>query len=150
MNPKVGKITFDLKKNLEGRPIDIIGDIVEFTSFENELTEIDGILHLAAISRVIDAEFNKNECTRVNVLGTKNILNQAPSLNCKWFIFGSSREVYGEPNSFPVEEKGGVNPINYYGIEKVNGENLVEESCNKNNMAHSILRFSNVYGHSGL
>ena len=29
--------TFDLKKeDLEGRPIDIIGDIVEFTSFENE------------------------------------------------------------------------------------------------------------------
>ena len=67
--------TLDLKQcDLDGRPIDHIGDIVEFKLFQDILTDIDGILHLAAVSRVIDAELNKEECTRVNVNGTKRLL----------------------------------------------------------------------------
>ena len=70
-------------------------------------------------------------------------------MGCKWFIFGSSREVYGEPTSFPVMEEDGVNPINHYGHAKVEGERMVHEHCEQHGMAHSNLRFSNVYGHPG-
>lgn len=142
--------TLDLKQcDLDGRPIDHIGDIVEFKLFQDILTDIDGILHLAAVSRVIDAELNKEECTRVNVNGTKRLLEAASTANCRWFIFGSSREVYGEPPSLPVSEEHGVAPINHYGHAKVIGENIVKKHCEINGMVHSNLRFSNVYGHSG-
>ncbi|RJV00885.1 MAG: SDR family NAD-dependent epimerase/dehydratase, partial [Candidatus Poseidoniales archaeon] len=142
--------TLDLKQcDLDGRPIDHIGDIVEFKLFQDILTDIDGILHLAAVSRVIDAELNKEECTRVNVNGTKRLLEAASTANCRWFIFGSSREVYGEPPSLPVSEEHGVAPINHYGHAKVIGENMVKKHCEINGMVHSNLRFSNVYGHSG-
>ena len=142
--------TLDLKQcDLDGRPIDHIGDIVEFKLFQDILTDIDGILHLAAVSRVIDAELNKEECTRVNVNGTKRLLEAASTAKCRWFIFGSSREVYGEPPSLPVSEEHGVAPINHYGHAKVIGENMVKKHCEINGMVHSNLRFSNVYGHSG-
>ncbi|MGB1954998.1 MAG: NAD-dependent epimerase/dehydratase family protein [Candidatus Poseidoniaceae archaeon] len=140
--------TLDLKEcDLDGRRIDHVGDIVEFKPLQNLLADVDGILHLAAVSRVIDAELNKEECTRVNVNGTKRLLEAASAAGCKWFIFGSSREVYGEPAELPVREEIGVNPINHYGDAKVIGENMVRNHCETNDISHSILRFSNVYGH---
>jgi nucleoside-diphosphate-sugar epimerase len=141
--------TLDLKEcDLDGRTIDHVGDIVEFKPLQDILTDIDGILHLAAVSRVIDAELDKEECTRVNVNGTKRLLEAASAAKCRWFIFGSSREVYGEPPSLPVSEENGVAPINHYGNAKVIGENMVKKHCEINGMVHSNLRFSNVYGHS--
>lgn len=140
--------TLDMKaEDLDGRDVDFIGDIVEFDGLRKALNGVDGVLHLAAVSRVIDAELDKAECTRVNVQGTSRLLKEASAAGCKWFIFGSSREVYGEPTSFPVKEEGGVAPINHYGEAKVEGERLVREHCEQNGMVHSNLRFSNVYGH---
>ena len=142
--------TLDLKESdFDGRTIDHVGDIVEFKPLPDILADVDGILHLAAVSRVIDAELNKEECTRVNVNGTKRLLQAASVAKCRWFIFGSSREVYGEPTSLPVSEENGVAPINHYGHVKVLGENMVKEHCETNGMVHSNLRFSNVYGHPG-
>ena len=72
--------TLDLKAcDLDGREIDHVGDIVDFKSLQDILTDIDGILHLAAISRVIDAELDKEE----NVNGTKRLLEAASSANCQ-------------------------------------------------------------------
>lgn len=135
--------------DLDGRGVDFVTDVVDFDGFQEALVGVDGVLHLAAVSRVIDAELDKAECTRVNVHGTSHLLNEAATAGCKWFIFGSSREVYGEPSSFPVREDGGVAPINHYGHAKVQGERMVEELCKQHGMVHSILRFSNVYGHPG-
>ena len=140
--------TLDLKSNdLDGRPIDFIGDITTINSLEHACKKVDGVIHLAAVSRVIDAEQNKPECTRVNVGGTKRLLETVIGSGCKWFIFGSSREVYGEPSLLPVKEEYGVTPINHYGHAKVTGENIVTEYCSQNNIAHANMRFSNVYGH---
>ena len=129
--------------------MDYVGDIVDYDGLSDALNGVDGVLHLAAVSRVIDAELDKVECTRVNALGTSRVLEEASQMGCKWFIFGSSREVYGEPTSFPVMEEDGVNPINHYGHAKVEGERMVHEHCEQHGMAHSNLRFSNVYGHPG-
>lgn len=140
--------TLDMKaEDLDGRDVDFVADIVEFKGWAEALCGVDGILHLAAVSRVIDAELDKAECTRVNVLGTSRVLKEASAAGCNWFIFGSSREVYGDPTSFPVKEEGGVAPINHYGHAKVEGERMVREHCEQNGMVHSNLRFSNVYGH---
>lgn len=142
--------TLDIKdEDLDGRDVDFVGDIVEFEGLSEALNGVDGVLHLAAVSRVIDAELDKEECTRVNVHGTSRLLYEASAAGCKWFIFGSSREVYGEPTSFPVKEEDGVAPINHYGDAKIQGERLVREHCQQNGMVHSNLRFSNVYGHPG-
>ena len=142
--------TLDLNEtDLDGNSIDYVGDIVTIANLEKLLAGIDGVLHLAAVSRVIDAELDKEECTRVNVGGTERLLEAASESGCKWLIFGSSREVYGEPTIFPVKEEHGVNPINHYGHAKVIGENMVANHCEANGMVHSILRFSNVYGHPG-
>jgi len=142
--------TLDLKKHdLDGIPIDHVGDVAAINSMGLEKNGYNGIIHLAAVSRVIDAELNKEECTRVNIGGTQEVLSFARKASVEWFIFGSSREVYGEPSSLPVMELDGVAPMNHYGVVKVDGERLVKEFCNQHGLASCNLRFSNVYGHPG-
>ena len=141
--------TLDLKpRDLDGHYIDYVCDTTAPLN-EEMFTNISGIVHLAAVSRVIDAENDPERCTQTNLAGTTNILNAAMRAKCRWFIFGSSREVYGEQESMPVSESASLKPINHYGRIKVEGENLVKQHCAANNINFSVLRFSNVYGHPG-
>lgn len=105
--------------------------------------QFDGIIHLAAISRVKDAENDKENCINTNYYGTK-FLTEAVAQSKTWVIFGSSREVYGEQKQFPVAENADKVPLNVYGFYKLEGERLVTKHI-KN---HIILRFSNVYGNA--
>lgn len=56
-----------------------------------------GVVHLAAVSRVIWGEENPWLCRKVNVEGTKNIIKACfESPDKPWLIYASSREVYGQ------------------------------------------------------
>ena len=104
----------------------------------------DGIVHLAAVSRVVDAENDKHNCIETNYKGTKYIVEAAAENPDCWMIFGSSREVYGEQTNFPVSENAELLPLNIYGFYKLEGERVVRNLMRR----HCILRFSNVYGNS--
>ena len=104
--------------------------------------QFDGIVHLAAVSRVVDAENDKENCVAVNSNGMKYIVENAAKNPETWFVFGSSREVYGEQTVFPVKESAEKKPINIYGECKLEGELMVKNMMRK----YAILRFCNVYG----
>jgi len=140
--------TLDLRSHdLDGLPVDHQCNVADDTDLESRLQGAVGVIHLAAVSRVCDAEKEPEKCIYVNLLGTMRLLKAAAASGCRWFIFGSSREVYGEPSRLPVRETDDLNAINIYGRIKIKGEQLVAEHCKANNMIHSILRLSNVYGH---
>lgn len=128
----VGKINY---RNLDIRNENAVREYFSKNGF-------DGIIHLAAVSRVVDAENDKQNCIETNFKGTKYILENCGAKTNTWFIFGSSREVYGEQEVFPVKENAEKLPINIYGFYKLEGERLVKEMANR----FCILRFSNVYG----
>jgi len=108
---------------------------------------ISGIVHLAAVSRVIWGEQNPKLCVDTNVGGTHSVLEAVERAGSKpWVIFGSSREVYGESSKFPVKENFPILPVNVYGRTKVEGERLIQEFSHRTNTPSAILRFSNVYG----
>jgi nucleoside-diphosphate-sugar epimerase len=111
------------------------------------LKQCDGIIHLAAISRVIHGEVYPELCNKINVTNTIKFFDVCKSLPHKpWIIYGSSREVYGEPDSLPVSEITAISkPINNYARGKVAIENVVLDLQNAG-LKTSILRFSNVYG----
>ena len=59
------------------------------------LQECVGVVHLAAISRVIHGEQHPELCYKVNVKGTTKFLELYKLLpNKPWLIYASSREVY--------------------------------------------------------
>lgn len=112
-----------------------------------EKYSFSGVIHLAAVSRVIWGEMNPQKCKEVNVNGTQNLLECLEETKQNpWFIFGSSREVYGEPAFTPVIENAPKLPVNIYGETKLTGETLVRDWSLKTGNPSVILRFSNVYG----
>jgi nucleoside-diphosphate-sugar epimerase len=105
-----------------------------------------GIVHLAAVSRVIWGERDPELCRSTNVDGLRNVLELAASSPLRpWVIFASSREVYGQPDGLPVSETCPVHAVNVYGHSKVEGERLVE-MARRDGLRACTIRLSNVFG----
>jgi nucleoside-diphosphate-sugar epimerase len=122
-------------------------NLLEFEKISEQIKKADGIIHLGAVSRVVWGENHPQSCIDINVKGTLNILQSIKKSNRKpWFIFGSSREVYGETNGETIAESKSLKPINVYGISKLAGEQLAKNFANQNKSRALSLRFSNVYG----
>lgn len=122
------------------------GDILNQNVLFPLIEQVDGIVHLAAISRVIEGEKNPQLCWKTNVEGTRKVLESAlASANKPWVIFASSREVYGRQTDFPVKETAPLRPLNIYGESKREGERIVQEAQMRG-LQTAILRFSNVFG----
>ena len=105
-----------------------------------------GVVHLAAVSRVIWAERAPEDCRSTNIGGVRHILEAALEQPAPpWVIFASSREVYGQPRCLPATEDTLLSPVNVYGRSKVEGERLMEEA-RASGLRTAVLRLSNVYG----
>jgi nucleoside-diphosphate-sugar epimerase len=113
---------------------------------EEAVRDVDGIVHLAAVSRVVAAERDPELCQGTNVGVLKRMIALMAARSAKpWLIFASSREVYGEAATMPVHEGAPLQPVNTYARSKVEGERLVEEAVGAG-MTASTCRFSSVYG----
>jgi len=122
------------------------GDILDITKLKKSIDGCDGIIHLAAVSRVIWGEQNPELCWKTNVEGTQNILNEAcNSSKHPWVLYASSREVYGNQEILPVRENAILNPVNIYGRSKAAAEQIVFEA-RASGLNTCVVRFSNVYG----
>jgi len=137
---------------VQGMDIDCLSTHSEHGNIENLqlikalATECKGIVHLAAVARVIAGEQNPQRCWNINVEGTRNVLQAANDLPHKpWVLYGSSREVYGQQATLPVNEKAPLLPLNVYARSKVAAEKLVSEYREKG-LQTATIRFSNVYG----
>jgi nucleoside-diphosphate-sugar epimerase len=120
-------------------------DIRDAHALEAALKGITGIVHLAAISRVVWGERDLETCRATNVGALKSLGDLAVGGAKPWVIFASSREVYGAVTELPVREDSPLVPINVYGRSKRDGEAIVEALWDEGLVAN-ICRFSNVFG----
>lgn len=121
-------------------------DITDRSAMAPLLAEADGIVHLAAVSRVVDAQRNPDRCWAVNADATRDLLDAAiASPRRPWVIYASSREVYGQQDVFPVTEDAEFRPLNIYARSKVEAERLCG-NARAAGLRTSIVRFSSVYG----
>jgi len=123
----------------------IEGDIRKYNEIKKN-GKVDIIYHLAAQPNVAGSFFNPDYAFSSNIEGTYNILKYASESKAGRFIFSSSREVYGNPEYLPVDEKHVLNPINIYGATKVSGEMLCKAFIKTHSLRATILRIANVYG----
>ena len=122
------------------------GDVRDRERMRNALEGAQGIVHLAAVSRVIWGERDPELCWSTNVVGLRNVLELAAASPLRpWVIFASSREVYGQPDRLPVGETCPVRPVNVYGRSKVEGENIVE-AARRDGLRACTIRLSNAFG----
>lgn len=148
-----GLIGKELSRKLGENEINVLGydikkgqNILDQESLEKIICEVNGVVHLAAVSRVVDGYNDPYKAVTTNIVGTTNILEiiRRKNPSC-WMIFGSSREVYGESHSV-VTESDPQKPVNVYGASKSAAEYLSLCYGSNYDLRTFIVRFSNVYG----
>ncbi len=118
---------------------------------ENEIGNIDIILHLAAGSHVDRSIDYPMEFVLDNVVGTANILNFAKKLNdeneFERFIYFSTDEVFGPaPKGVDYNENDRYNSTNPYSATKAGGEELAVAYENTYGIPVYITHTMNVFG----
>jgi len=119
-------------------------DIRNFEEMKENIKDVDGVFHEAALTVVQESFTKQNEYNDVNVVGTENIFKIAQENNIK-VIFASSSSVYGDTTKIPIKESFPKNPINPYGITKLKDE-ILAEKYSKMNLDVIGLRYFNVFG----
>lgn len=126
----------------------IEGDIRNKAIYNDvELSDVDVVIHLAAMAGVRPSIENEDLYWDVNVNGTLNVLQMCQKNNIKKIIFASSSSVYGNNPKVPFSEFDQVdNPISPYAATKKTGELMcyTNHYLNKNSIA--CLRFFTVFG----
>ncbi|OJW46075.1 MAG: hypothetical protein BGO63_06980 [Candidatus Accumulibacter sp. 66-26] len=122
------------------------GDITRTADIECAIQNCVGVVHLAAVSRVVWGQRDPELCWRTNVMAVQNLIQAALAQSTKpWVVFSSSREVYGQALSLPVGEETPLNPLNIYARSKAEGERIFLEA-RKQGLQTAVVRLSNVYG----
>jgi UDP-glucose 4-epimerase len=138
-------------ENLAGHAADarlrfIQGDIRDPEALRTALEHATVVYHLAAQATVMGGARDVDYTFTTNVVGTYNVLRAAAEHGSAKVVFASSREVYGEPVSLPVDEGHPLLSINSYGSSKVAGEALCRAFTRESSLGTAILRLANVYG----
>ena len=106
--------------------------------------KIDSIINCAAYTNVNQSETNKKQAIKVNVDGVRNLVEVCEEKKLKMIHF-STDYVYNSDNLNPINEDSKINPINYYGISKREGERIIEKSSSDS----IIIRISWLYSTYG-
>lgn len=123
----------------------IEGDITNRNEVRRALKDIDRVIHTAAITSV-PLSIEKPELTeRVNVEGTKILLENSIKNEVQRFVFSSSCAVYGRSKDLPISEDSELNPMSPYGESKLDAERHCRKFSEKG-LETVCLRYFNVYG----
>jgi len=105
----------------------------------------DTVIHLASYPRQQVVNHDTIHATKLMLTGLQTFLEDCKNNGIKRFVFISSSMVYGNFYA-PASESHVCLPVNYYGILKLAGEQLVRSYCELNDIDWIIVRPSAVYG----
>ena len=122
----------------------IKGDIRNLQTCQKACTDVDYVLHLAALGSVPRSMEEPLLYNENNITGTLNMLIAAKDNKVKRLVFSSSSSVYGDTIELPKTETMVPLPKSPYAISKITGEYY----CTAFNAAYGlptvILRYFNA------
>lgn len=130
-------------KEIKGEKV-LEGDIRNREEIEEKFSDVDIIMHLAAISGVDDCNENRDLAFEVNVKGTSNIAYICRKHEIP-LIFPMSMAVIGDPQEFPITAEHPRDPLNWYGRTKAINEETIRKMAEGSFPAHIYMK-SNLYG----
>ena len=106
----------------------------------------DVIIHLAAMTRVLESIEDPAATYRVNVEATAAVLEQARARGVGAFVFASTNAVTGDVGHATIDERVPLLPLTPYGATKAAAEMLISAYAACYGMTGCSLRLTNVYG----
>ena len=131
-------------------------DVVETDIHNLDITDIEQckkiltaecpyfVIHCAAYTNVDKAEDDFESAQKINVLGSENLAKVCAEIDST-MVYISTDYVFDGESDEPYLPSDVTNPINNYGLTKLQGEEAVKKHCNK----YYIARTSWLYGHHG-
>ncbi|XP_064167289.1 dTDP-D-glucose 4,6-dehydratase-like [Anguilla rostrata] len=107
---------------------------------------IDIVFHFAALTHVENSFRCPAEFMRVNVDGTRVLLNAARDSGVQRFIHVSTDEVYGDSTGRAFDELCPRRPTNPYSVSKATAECAALSYWKKHELPVIVTRSNNVYG----
>jgi len=117
-------------------------DITDRNAVEAVVRQIqpEAVVHLGSIGSLDQCKDQPGEARRVNVEGTRNLLEATASC-AQVFVFSSTMYVFDGTHP-PYDEEAPTNPVNHYACTKLEAERLVLSMARR----PVILRPMTVYG----
>lgn len=116
-----------------------LGDVRDLQRLIRAFTEVDYVIHTAALKQVPAAEYNPSEFVKTNVLGAMNIIEASISTGVKKTIALSTDKA--------------CNPVNLYGASKLCSDKLFVNGIayvgKRGHPLFSVVRYGNVFGSRG-
>lgn len=131
--------------DLRGRGVDLVsGDLMDRASLAKAVEDVDVIYHLAAI---FDYAAPRAITFKVNVEGTRNLLDACRSVRLEKFIHCSTIGVMGRTGRVPADETRPCHPEDApYPRSKFEAEGLVREYHRRFGLPAVVVRPAAVYG----
>lgn len=97
----------------------------------------------AAINRELGDNLNSMQTNISMISHIAQALEKKPVEKC---IYLSTADVYGRPDKLPITEQTLIKPLTYYAMAKYTGEQILQITCQKNNIPFLVLRYNGVFG----
>jgi len=106
----------------------------------------DTIIHLAAITSVVDSIDDPVGTYQTNVAATASLLELARTTGVTTLLLASTNAVVGNVGDETITERSPLRPLSPYGATKAAAEMLLSCYAGVYGMTTCAMRFSNVYG----
>jgi UDP-glucose-4-epimerase GalE len=126
----------------------IVGDIAETDRLAQVLIEqrVEAVMHFAALASVPDSIADPEAYYRVNVLGTKSVLDAMRTAGVRKLVFSSTAATYGFHAEMPLKEESPQLPQTPYGTTKLAAEWMIKDYARAYGMGYTLLRYFNASG----
>lgn len=124
-----------------------ISDVRDSHSLRYLIQAKDYLFNLAGQTSHLDSMRNPMADLEINCQAQLSILEACRVYNPKIkIVFASTRQIYGRPNSLPVDETHPLNPVDVNGINKMAGEKYHLLYSNLYDIPATALRLTNTIG----
>ena len=126
----------------------IVGDICDRSAIVEAMRThgSDAVMHFAAVASVPQSLKDPETYWRVNVIGTKNVLDAMIECGITRIVFSSTAATYSFDNTMPLREDSVQLPETPYGTSKLAAERLLLDYCRAYRIGCAILRYFNASG----
>ena len=126
----------------------IIGDIADTDRLTAVLRDrrVEAVMHFAALLSVPDSIADPDSYYRVNVAGTKSVLDAMRAAGVRKLLFSSTAATYGFHAEMPLRENSPQTPETPYGTTKLAAEWLIKDYARAYGLGYTLLRYFNASG----